>query len=235
MKEVKLSYVRARNRLTQQISAFYPLPPVAAPESAWRNYASDNLFLINRHFRNWLAHQSQQYTMNELPGGSIIYDPTVSDSKNEARWQTDNIMRIEHSMLQYFQPEDYRIVTDVMIRRYRYHFQHELEQRHFFDETMNPHSNVIGLSVRQFQSRCLVRDIVFVWPDTVRSMRDGPLEMARVNADKRRSFERTFSHSRVRGRRRRFDSFSWPILESSQPSIQPSSIALGRRRSRRIG
>ena len=35
---------------------------------------------------------------------------------------------------------------------------------------MNPLSNMIGLSVRHFQSRCLVRDIVFVWPDTVRSM-----------------------------------------------------------------
>ena len=109
--------------------------------------------------------------MNQLPGGSIIYDPTVSDSKNEARWQTDNIRRIEHSMLHYFQPEDYRTVTDVMIRRYHYYFQHKLEPRHFFYETMNLLNSMIGLTVRQFQSRCLVRDIVSVWPDTVRSMR----------------------------------------------------------------
>ena len=32
----------------------------------------------------------------------------VSDPENEARWQTENIVRIEHSMLQHFQPEDYR-------------------------------------------------------------------------------------------------------------------------------
>ena len=71
-------------------------------------------------------------------------------------------------MLQFFS-ENYRIVTDVMLREY---FQHELEPRHFFEETMDPLSNIIiGLTVRKFQSRCLVRDLVSVWPDTTRLMR----------------------------------------------------------------
>jgi hypothetical protein len=33
-------------------------------------------------------------------------------------------MRIEHSMMEFFQPDDYRIVMDVMMRRYREYFQH---------------------------------------------------------------------------------------------------------------
>ena len=74
-------------------------------------------------------------------------------------------------MMQFFQPDDYRIVTDVMLRRYREYFQDELEPRDFFDETMDPLSNMIGLTFRQFQSRSIERDLVSVWPDTVRSMR----------------------------------------------------------------
>jgi hypothetical protein len=69
-------------------------------------------------------------------------------------------MRIEHSMMEFFQPEDYRIVTDVMMRRYREYFQHELEPRHFFDATFDPLSNMVGLTVEQFKSRALVRDFV---------------------------------------------------------------------------
>ena len=100
-------------------SAFYPLPPLGAPESTWRDYAVINRFLIQRHLRNWLAHQLQHYVQNQLPGGSIMYDPTLSESENEARWQSDNIRRVEHSMMQFFQPDDYHIVTDVMLRRYQ--------------------------------------------------------------------------------------------------------------------
>ena len=75
-------------------SAFYPLPPVGAPESTWRDYAVINRFLIQRHFRNWLAHQLQHYVQNQLPSGSIMYDPTLSESENQARWQSDNVRRI---------------------------------------------------------------------------------------------------------------------------------------------
>ena len=67
-------------------SAFYPLPPVRAPESTWRDYAMDNYSLINRHFRSWLAYQSKYYATNQLPGGPIMYDRTPSESENEARW-----------------------------------------------------------------------------------------------------------------------------------------------------
>ena len=75
-------------------------------------------------------------------------------------------------MLQFFQPEDYRIVTEVMLRRYRDYFRYELEPRHFFDEIMDPLSNmVVGLPVRQFQCRARVRDLVSSGLDTTRSMR----------------------------------------------------------------
>jgi hypothetical protein len=69
-------------------------------------------------------------------------------------------MRIEHSMMEFFQPDDYRIVMDVMMRRYREYFQHELEPRHFFDAIFDPLSNMVGLTVEQFKSRLLVRELV---------------------------------------------------------------------------
>ena len=45
--------------------------------------------IIARNFRSWLVYQSENYTRNHLPGGSIIYyyESTVSESENEARWQ----------------------------------------------------------------------------------------------------------------------------------------------------
>jgi hypothetical protein len=73
-----------------------------------------------------------------------MYDSRLSESENEAIWQADNRMRIEHSMMEFFQPEDYRIVSDVMMRHYREYFQHELEDRHFFDVTFDPLSNMVG-------------------------------------------------------------------------------------------
>jgi hypothetical protein len=80
-----------------RFAAFYPLPPPEiSPESTWKEYFN--------------------YTRNHLPGGSIIYESTVSES----------------SILQYFQPKDYRIVIVVMLRRYREYLQHELEPRHYF-------------------------------------------------------------------------------------------------------
>ena len=70
-------------------------------------------------------------------------------------------MRIEHSMMmEFFQPDDYRIDMDVMMRRYREYFQHELEPRHFFDATFDPLSNMVGLTVEQFKSRLLVCELV---------------------------------------------------------------------------
>jgi hypothetical protein len=69
-------------------------------------------------------------------------------------------MRIEHSMMQFFQPDDYRIVTDVMMRRYREYFRYELEPRHFFEATFDPLSNMVGLTVEQFKSRLIVRELV---------------------------------------------------------------------------
>jgi hypothetical protein len=80
-------------------------------------------------------------------------------------------MRIEHSMMEFFQPDDYRIVTDVMMRRYREYFRHELEPRHFFDATFDPLSNMVGLTVEQFKSRALVRDLASHGIDVTRSMR----------------------------------------------------------------
>jgi hypothetical protein len=100
-----------------------------------------------------------------------MYDSRLSESENEAMWQQDNRIRIEHSMMEFFQPEDYRIVTDVMMRHYREHFQHELEARHFFDETFDPLSNMVCLTVEQFESRAQVRDLVSYGRDVTRSMR----------------------------------------------------------------
>ena len=84
-----------------------------------------------------------------------MYDSRLSESENEAIWQADNRMRIEHSMMEFFQPDDYRIVMDVMMRRYREYYQHELEPRHFFDATFDPLSNMVGLTVEQFKSLCM--------------------------------------------------------------------------------
>ena len=98
-----------------------------------------------------------------------MYDSRLSESVNEAMWQEDNRIRIEHSMMEFFQPEDYRIVSDVMMmRRYREYFQHELEARHFFDVTFDPLSNMVGLTVEQFESRAQVRDLVSYGRDVTR-------------------------------------------------------------------
>ena len=113
----------------------------------------DHIDLINRTFRSWLVYQSNNYTRrNNLPGESIIYDPTVSESEIErsqmASGQYYSYRAVEHSsMLQFFQPEGYRIVTDVMLRSYRKYFRRELEPRHFFvEETMDPLSSMLGLT-----------------------------------------------------------------------------------------
>jgi hypothetical protein len=108
--------------LSSQPSVFaslYPLPPVASSENTWNIYNSLHFHTINRHFRNWLTHQRNNYRWSQLPGGPVTYDSRLSESENEAIWQADNSMRIEHSMTEFFQPDDYRIVTDVMMRRYR--------------------------------------------------------------------------------------------------------------------
>jgi hypothetical protein len=74
-----------------------------------------------------------------------MYDPNkVSESENEARWQAEeNIIRIEHSMLLFYQPEDYR---NVMLRSYREYFRRELEPRQFFEENMDLLSSMLGLT-----------------------------------------------------------------------------------------
>ena len=97
----------------------YPLPPVSSSVSTWYDYRPPRSHVINRYFRNWLTHQRNNYSWRQLPGGPIIYDSSLSKSENEAIWQADNRMRIEHSMMEFFQPDDYRIVMDVMMRRYR--------------------------------------------------------------------------------------------------------------------
>jgi len=58
-----------------------------------------------------------------------------------------------------------------MTRQYCDYYRYELEPRHYVDEIMDPLSNIVGLTVRQFQSRSLVRDLISIWPDTVRLMR----------------------------------------------------------------
>jgi hypothetical protein len=95
-----------------------------------------------------------------MESGPVIYDSGLSESENEAIWQSDNSMCIEHSMMEFFQPDDYRIVTDVMMRSYREYFRYELEGRHFFDATFDPLSNMVGLTVEQFEFRALVCDLV---------------------------------------------------------------------------
>ena len=100
-----------------------------------------------------------------------MYDSRLSEYENEAIWQADNRMRIKHSMMEFFQPDDYRIDMDVMMRRYREYFQHELEPRHFFDATFDPLSNMVGLTVEQFKSRALVRDLVSHGNEVTRTMR----------------------------------------------------------------
>ena len=98
-------------------AALYPLPPVSSSESTWYNYNLHNSHVINRHFRNWLNNQRNNYNWSQLPSGSVMYGSRLSESENEAIWQADNRMRIEHSMMEFFQPDVYRIVTDVMMRR----------------------------------------------------------------------------------------------------------------------
>ncbi len=141
-------------------ASLYPLPPLASSESIWNSYYFRHSHVIDQHFRNWLTYQRNNYSWRQLPCGPIIYDPSLGESENEAIWQADNRMRIEHSMMEFFQPDDYRIVMDVMMRRYREYFQHELEPRHFFDTTFDPLSNLVGLTVEQFKSRLLVRELV---------------------------------------------------------------------------
>ena len=92
-------------------SSLYPLPPVSSSESTWNNYSSFHSHTINRHFRNWLTHQRNNYRWSQLPGGPVMYDSRLSESENEAIWQSDNSMRIKHSMTEFFQPDDYRIAT----------------------------------------------------------------------------------------------------------------------------
>ena len=58
-----------------------------------------------------------------------------------------------------------------MMRRYREYFRHELEPRHFFDATFDPLSNMVGLTVEQFKSRALVRDLVSHVIDVTRTIR----------------------------------------------------------------
>ena len=98
-----------------------------------------------------------------------MYDSRLSESENKAIWQADNRMRIEHSMMEFFQPEDHRIGSDVMMRRYREYFQHELEDRHFFDVTFDPLSNMVG--PQSSNSRAQVRDLVSHGEDVIRTMR----------------------------------------------------------------
>ena len=141
-------------------ASLYPLLPVSSSESTWNDYNFYHSHIIDQHFRNWLTYQRNNYSWRQLPGGPIIYDSSLSESENEAIWQADNRMRIEHSMMEFFQPDDYRIVMDFMMRRYREYFQHELEPRHFFDATFDPLSNMVGLTVEQFKSRLLVRELV---------------------------------------------------------------------------
>ena len=152
-------------------AALYPLPSVSSSESTWYDYNLYNSHVINRHFRNWLDHQRNNYNWSQLPGGPVMYDSRLSEYENEAIWQADNRMRIKHSMMEFFQPDDYRIDMDVMMRRYREYFQHELEPRHFFDATFDPLSNMVGLTVEQFKSRALVRDLVSHVMDVTRTMR----------------------------------------------------------------
>jgi hypothetical protein len=148
---------------SQQPSVFasiYPMPAVGSSESTWDCYISFHSNVINRHFRNWLTHQRNNYNWNQLPAGSpVMYDSKLSESENEAIWQADNSMRIQHSIIEFFQPEDHRIVTDVMMHRYRDYYRYELEPRNFFDTTFDPLSNIVGLTVEQFESRALVRDL----------------------------------------------------------------------------
>ena len=157
-----------------QLSVFadlYLLPPVSSLESTWADYNWSHSHLINSHYRNWLVHQRNNYRWSQLPGGPVMYDSRFSESENEAIWQADNRMRIEHSMMDFFQLEDYRIVSDVMMRRYREYFQHELEDRHFFDVTFDPLSNMVGHTVEKFQSRAQVRDLISHGEDVIRTMR----------------------------------------------------------------
>ncbi len=168
-------------------ASLYPLPPVS---STWNNYNLFHSHTVNRHFRNWLTHQRNNYSWSQLPGGPVMYNSRLSESENEAIWQADNSMRIEHSMMEFFQPDDYRIVTDVMMRCYREYFRHELEPRHFFDATFDPLSNMVGLTVERFESRAQVRDLVSQGSDNATRR----LTMARIEVNRCWTHECTFSH-----------------------------------------
>ena len=116
--------------------------------------------------------ENEAITGNQTcPPGAPFCAPGRGRFDSQCMWQQDNRIRIEHSMMEFFQPEDYRIVTDVMMRHYREHFQHELEARHFFDETFDPLSNMVGLTVEQFESRAQVRDLVSYGRDVTRTHR----------------------------------------------------------------
>jgi hypothetical protein len=148
-----------------------PLPSPSQPSVSASLYNLLHSHVINRHFRNWLTHQRNNYRWSQLPGGPVMYDLRLSESENEAVWQADNSMRIEHSMMEFFQPDNYQIVMDVMMQRYSEYFRHELEPRHFFDATFDPLSNMVGLTVEQFESRAQVRDFVSQGIDVTRTMR----------------------------------------------------------------
>ena len=143
----------------------YPLPPENSPESAWAAYELDHRYRIDRLFSSWLSHRRANYTRFHLQRGHVVYDPALNEAENEAIWQHDHRIRIEHSMLQYFAPADHRIVSEVMRRRYRYYFRHELEPRHFFEDTMDPLSTMTGLTGHQVESRRRIRDLAFTYPD----------------------------------------------------------------------
>ena len=53
-------------------ASLYPLPPVSSSESTWNNYNSLHSHVINRHFRNWLTHQRNNYRWSQLPGGPVM-------------------------------------------------------------------------------------------------------------------------------------------------------------------
>ena len=46
-------------------AALYPLPPVSSSEITWNDYNWTHSHLINRHFRNWLTHQRNNYIQVE--------------------------------------------------------------------------------------------------------------------------------------------------------------------------
>ena len=103
---------QSQNLPTQQI--FRILPSASSRSS--REYLEGlrlGQFFSHQSTFPQLVSTSESTLLDKSITWWIDHVPTVSESENEARWQTDNIRRIEHSMMQFFQPEDYRIVTDV--------------------------------------------------------------------------------------------------------------------------